>query len=167
MSLNPTKWVAPPAPPQSAHRRWQIALIVVGVGLLLVGGIVLIMDVSPQRYVGIAVWFLGALILHDGIAAMVVFGVSILMRRAGRRIPLPVIAIVQGALVIAAIFTAIVVPAILKKNIGSANPTILPLDYGLHLVLFYAGLALATAASIAIYVVFARRQKLRPSISQS
>ena len=150
----------------SAVRRWQIALIVFGVGLLCLGGIVLLNDVTPDRYLGIAAWFIGALVIHDGIAAMVVFGVSIVMRRAGRRIPYAVIAIVQGALVIAAIFTAIVVPEILKKSIGSANSTILPLNYGLNLVLFYAGLAVVTAVGIAIYLILARRQKLRPSISQ-
>lgn len=149
---------APPHVPLTAIQRWQVGLIAVGIGLLLVGGVVLLMDVNPARYLGIAVWFLGALILHDGVAAMVVFGVSIVMRRAGRRIPLAVIAIVQGALVIGAIVTAIVVPEILKKNIGSANPTILPLDYGLHLVLFYAGLAVATALAIAGYLVLARRR---------
>jgi hypothetical protein len=140
----------------TATRRWQVGLIAFGVLLLGIGGVVLLNDVSPSRYLGIAVWFLGALVIHDGIAAMAVFGVSIVMRRAGRRIPLPVIAIIQGALVVAAIVTALVVPEILKKSIGTANPTILPLDYGLNLALFYAGLAVATAASIAVYLV-ARR----------
>ena len=142
----------------TATRRWQVGLIAFGVLLIGLGGIVLLNDVSPSRYLGIAVWFLGALIIHDGIAAIVVFGVSIVMRRAGRRIPPPVIAIVQGALVVAAIVTALVVPEILKKSIGSANPTILPLDYGLHLVLFYAGLALATSAAVAGYLAVARRR---------
>lgn len=150
---------APVRVPLTVIQRWQVGLIAVGIGLLLVGAVVLLMDVSPDRYLGIAVWFVGALILHDGIAAMVVFGISIVMRRAGRRIPLPVIAIVQGALVIGAIVTAIVVPEILKKNIGSANPTILPLDYGLHLVLFYAGLAVATVIAIVGYLLIARRAR--------
>jgi len=149
---------APPHVPLTAVQRWQVGLIALGIGLLLVGGVVLLMDVKPERYLGIAAWFVGALLLHDGIAAMVVFGVSIVMRRAGRRIPLPVIAIVQGALVIGAIVTAIVVPEILKKNIGSANPTILPLDYGLHLVLFYGGLLVATALAIGGYLVVTRRR---------
>ncbi|MBC7590016.1 MAG: hypothetical protein H7226_03085, partial [Salinibacterium sp.] len=88
------------------------------------------------------------------------------MRRAGRKIPLAVIAIVQGALVIGAIFFVIVIPAMLKKDIGSANSSILPLDYGLNLVFFYVGLAVATAVAIASYLVFARRQKARPSSAQ-
>ena len=149
----------------NAVRRWRTGLVIFGIALLGLGGVVLLNDVSPTRYVGIAIWFVGALILHDGVAAFAIFGISIVMRRAGTRIPLPVIAIVQGALVVGAIVTAIVVPEILKKNIGSANPTILPLDYGLNLVLFYAGLAVVTAAAIAGYLVLARRQKLRPSIS--
>jgi len=149
----------------NAVRRWRTGLVIFGIALLGLGGVVLLNDVSPTRYVGIAIWFVGALILHDGVAAFAIFGISIVMRRAGTRIPLPVIAIVQGALVVGAIVTAIVVPEILKKNIGSANPTILPLDYGLNLVLFYAGLAVVTAAAIAGYLALARRQKLRLSIS--
>jgi hypothetical protein len=148
------------------QRRWQTGLILFGVALLVIGAITLLNDVSPKDYPGLAIWFLGALVIHDGIAAFAIFGVSILMRRASRRIPLGVIAIIQGALAIGAIFFVIVVPAMLKKDIGSANPTILPLDYGLNLVLFYAGLAIVTAAAIAVYLVFARRQNARPSSSQ-
>ena len=147
-------------------RRWQTALVVFGIAFLGLGGVVLLMEVNPARYVGILTWFVGALILHDGVAALAVFGVSIAMRRAGTRLPVAVIAILQGALVIAAIVTAIVVPEILKSGLGTANPTILPLDYGLHLVLFYAGLAALTAAAIAGYRAVARRQKLRPASSQ-
>ena len=147
-------------------RRWQVGLVVVGLALLVLGGAVLLADVSPTKYLGIAAWFVGALIIHDGVAAMVVFGVSVLLRRVGRRIPAAVLAIVQGALVIAAIVTAIVVPEILKRMLGSANPTILPLDYGRNLALFYVALAVVTAAVVGGYLVVARRAKLRPSSSQ-
>jgi len=153
-------------PPKTTVRRWQIGLVVFGLALLGVGGITLLNDVSPKRYLGIASWFIGALILHDGVGAMAVFGVSVILRKTGRRIPFVVLAIVQGALVIGAIVTALVLPEVIKKAIGTANPTILPLDYGLNLVLFYAGLAVLTAAAIAIYLVLARRQKLRPSLTQ-
>jgi len=144
-------------------RRWQVGLVIVGVALLLVGGVVLLNDVRPSRYPGLAVWLVGALVVHDGLAALGVFGVSILMRRAGRKIPVAVIAIVQGALAIAAIVTALVIPEILKQSIGSANPSILPLSYGLNLALFCAALAVLAGAAIAgYYAILARRQKLRP-----
>ena len=152
-------------PPMTAVRRWQIGLVVFGLALLGVGAITLLNDVNPKRYIGIATWFIGALILHDGIAAMVVFGVSVVLRKVGRRIPFAVLAIVQGALVIGAIFTALVMPEIIKRAIGTANPTILPLNYGMNLLLFYAALAAVTAVTIAVYLVFARRQKLRSSLT--
>lgn len=149
-----------------AQRRWRVALIVVGVGLLLLGGIVLLNDVAPKRYIGILAWLAGAIIIHDGIIAPAVFGVSLAMRRAGRRIPLPVILIVQGAIVVGAIMALLVFPEIAKQAIGSANPSILPLDYTGNLIGFYIALAVSTAVAIGIYLVVTRRQNARPSTSQ-
>ena len=148
----------------TAVRRWQIGLIALGLALFVVGGITLLNDVNPKRYLGIAAWFLGALIVHDGIISFLVFGANIVMRKTGGRlrIPLPAILIVQGALVVAAIMTLIVVPAALKKSIGTANPTLLPLDYGLHLVVFYAVLAGVTALALAVYGVVRRRRPAQP-----
>lgn len=151
--------------PTTTTRRWQTGLILLGIALLVVGAITLLNDVDPTDYLGIALWLLGALVIHDGIAAFGIFGVSILLRRASRSIPWGVIAIIQAALAVGAIVFVIVVPAILKKDIGSANPSILPLEYGVNLMLFYVGLAVVTAAAIAAYLVLARRQKLRPSNS--
>ena len=145
----------------TAVRRWQIVLVVVGLATMLVGGITLLNDVDPKRYLGIAVWFVGALVLHDGIISLVVFGANVLMRKTGGRlrIPLPALLIVQGALVVAGIMTLIVVPAALKKSIGTANPTLLPLDYGLHLVVFYVVLAAVTAVALAAYALLRRRRR--------
>ena len=145
----------------TAVRRWQIGLIVLGLALFVVGGITLLNDVNPKRYLGIAIWFAGALVIHDGIISFVVFGANIVMRKTGGRlrVPLPAILIMQGALVIAAIMTLIVVPAALKKSIGTANPTLLPLDYGLHLVVFYGVVAVVTAAALGVYAVLRRRSR--------
>ncbi len=145
----------------SAVRRWQIAFIAAGVLIIGLGGVVLLLDVNPARYLGIALWFAGALVLHDAVVAPVVLGVHLLLRRAGRRIPLSVVLILQGALVVAALMTALVVPEILKQGIGSANPTILPLDYAGNLIRFQVGLALVTAVSIAIAVRVDRRARSR------
>lgn len=139
-------------------RRWQVGLVAFGVVLLGIGAVVLLNDVAPARYAGLAVWLLGALVIHDGVAAFAVLGVSVVLRRAGRGIPLPVVLMVQGALVVAAIVTALVLPEIIKREIGTANPTILPLDYAANLAAFYAGLALVTAVAIAAYLAVARRR---------
>jgi MFS family permease len=144
----------------------RIGLIVIGVAMLAIGGVVLLTDVSPRRHLGIAAWMLGALVVHDAVIAPVVLFVGALLRRAGRRIPGAVLVIVQVALVVGAVVTALVVPEILKQGIGTENPTVLPLEYGLNLAVFYAGLAVATAAAIVGYLV-ASRAKTRPSRAQS
>lgn len=151
-----------------AIKRWRIALLLVGLGLLGLGGIVLLQEVNPKRYIGILTWFVGALVIHDGIIAPAVFGVTLLSRRLQHRVPAIVIAIVQGALVIGGLVTLIVVPEILKKSIGTLSSSILPQDYALHLGVFLVVLAALTAIAIAAYRrMFARRQKLRSSADQA
>jgi hypothetical protein len=138
--------------PTRAVRVWRIALVVAGVLLLAVGAVTLLGDVNPKRYVGLLTWFVGALVIHDGIIAFVVVGINVAMRRAGRRVPLPVLLILQGAIVVGAIMALIVFPEIAKQAIGSANPTLLPLDYARNLAVFYAALAAVTAVAIVAYL---------------
>lgn len=148
--------------------RWQVALGIVGVALLIIGFVVLGQEVKPKRYIGILTWLIAAIIIHDGIIAPSVFGVSLLMRRFGARVPPAVVAIVQGALVIGGIMALIVLPEIIKKSVGTLSTSILPLNYGLNLVIFYAALVLVTGVVIAGYLrLYARRQKLRPSSDQA
>ena len=139
-----------------ALRRWRIALLGAGVALLAFAGYTLLVEVAPARYVGILLWLAGAIVLHDGVAAMAVLGVSVLLRRAGRRIPFGVIVVVQGALAIGAIVTVLVLPEIVKQAIGTANASILPLDYLSSLLVFYA--VLGTAAAMLVLAVIARRR---------
>ena len=145
--------------------RW--ALIAVGVALLGVGALVLMVDVSASSYPGLLLWLAGSLVLHDGVLAVIVLVVSVVLRRSSRRIPFGVLLIAQGAVVVAAIASLLVVPEILKKGIGTPNPSVLPLDYGINLIWFYAVLIVLTALAVLVYLrVAARRQKLRPSVTQ-
>ncbi|CAN5260461.1 hypothetical protein BH11ACT3_BH11ACT3_21420 [soil metagenome] len=149
------------------QRVWRRLLILGGLAVMAVGGLVLIMDVKPAAYLGILVWFAGALIIHDGIVGPIVFGIAIIMRKWGRGIPVVVLAIVQGALVVAAIVAALVLPAAYKKNGGTANPTILPLDYLNNLAAFYFALAVVTVGTVVVYLlVTIRREKRRPAVDQ-
>jgi hypothetical protein len=135
-----------------AMRRWQVGLVASGVLLLALGGLVLVLDVGPSEFVGIAIWFAGAIILHDGILAPIVFGVSLLLRRAGKRISLGALLIVQGAVVVGAMVALLAVPQQLKQAIGTANPTILPLNYGVNLVVFGAVLIAVTVLAVVVYL---------------
>ena len=56
----------------------------------------------PNRYGGLLVWLIGAVIVHDAILAPLVAGVSLLVAPAGRRVRPAVLAIVQAAVVVAA-----------------------------------------------------------------
>jgi hypothetical protein len=153
---------APPETASDAVVIWRGLLIGGGVLLLLIGGATFLTDVPASRYPAIAAWLAGAIVLHDGVGAMLVFAVSVLLRRLEPRIPFIVIAIVQAAAVVAVIVTVIVLPEIVKKAIGTANPTILPLDYLAHLVWFYAGVGVVTAVSISVALAFVTRAPRPP-----
>jgi hypothetical protein len=145
----------------------RVVLVVGGLALLALGGLVLLLDVPPRRYLGIALWFAGAIVVHDAVIAPAVVLVASLLRRTGRRMPGGVLVIIQAAIVVLAIVTGLVVPEILKKEIGSANPTILPLDYLPNLILLYGVVAAAAGIAIAVYLaVRARRQNARPRSSK-
>ncbi len=148
----------------SRTRFWQAGLIAFGLILLAIGVVVLFQEVNPKRYFGILTWLVAALIIHDGIIAPAVFGVSLLSRKLSTRVPAVVIAIVQGALVVGGVVTLIVVPEILKKSIGTLSSSILPQNYLVNLFLFYGTLAAVTAAIVfGYYRRFARRAKVRSS----
>jgi len=116
----------------------------------------------------VIIWLIAALIVHDGIIAPAVFVISLVARRLSARVPAIVIAIVEGALVIVGIVTLLFLPEVLKKAIGTNSSSILPQNYGVNLVVFYAVMVVLTAVAIAFYVrLFARRQKLRPPADQA
>ena len=147
-------------------KAWRTGLVALGVLLLLLGAYVLADTVKPIKIAGLGLWLVLALIVHDGIIALVTFGVAFLLRKAGRAIPIAVLALVQAGLVVCSIFAIIVLPAVYKRSIGTNNPTVLPLDYGPALVTLWAVIVVLTALAVVGYTALARRQKNRPSISQ-
>jgi hypothetical protein len=135
---------------------WRLVLVVAGVALLGFGGVVFLLDVNPSNYPGLAIWLAGAIVLHDGVAALAVFGATVLVRRA-HGIPFVVRAIVQGAAVVALVVTVLVLPEFLAIAMGPANPSVLPLDYAGNLLLFHAGLVAVTVVAIVIALALRRR----------
>jgi hypothetical protein len=145
-------------------RRARIALIGTGVLLIALGAVVMMQTVPPTGIAGVLIWLAGSLVLHDAIIAPIVFGVSVALRKIGKRIPVAVLAIVQGAIGIAAIFAVIVLPAIFAKHLGARNATVLPFDYGLRLAVLYGAIAVIAAILIAVYLMRTRRAKTRPPV---
>ena len=155
-----------PASPTRGVRVARAVLLLVGVALIGLGGWVLTETVRPTEYGGLLVWLIGSVIVHDAVLAPVVAAVSLVVRRTGRRIRPAVLGIVQGAVVVGALLSVVVVPEILAKAEGTKNDTVLPFDYGLRLGLLWLVLALAAAAAVAVYLAATRRQKVRPEADQ-
>jgi hypothetical protein len=147
--------------------RWRAGLIAFGVVLLVIAAVTLVNDVPPSRYLGLGVWLVGALVLHDGVVAMAIVAVSVIVRKIDRRVPFVAVLMVQGAVVVGAIVTVIVLPEVIKKSIGTANPSILPLDYLANLGLFFLGLTVVTGTLVAVYLLVARGRRIRRAPSRT
>ncbi|AMM22287.1 hypothetical protein AX769_08125 [Frondihabitans sp. PAMC 28766] len=137
----------------------RTALISLGVLAIVLGAWVLQDTVSTKQIWGLVSWLILAVIIHDGILSPVVAAISIAMRRAGHRIPPAVLAILQGGVVVGAVFTLIVVPEIVRKAKGPKNYTVTPLDYGLHLALLWAAVAVVTAIVVVVYLRVTRARR--------
>ncbi|WP_134360982.1 hypothetical protein [Cryobacterium sp. TMT1-3] len=132
-----------------------IRLVLVGIGVLLLawGAFVLFDSVRLTRIPGVALWIAAAIVLHDAILAPIVFALGLALRRVGRRATGMVIAIVQGGIVVGSLVSLVAVPLIVAENFAPANPTVLPLNYGLSLGIFWIVLALVTAAlSVGVFL---------------
>jgi hypothetical protein len=147
-------------------RSGQIALLTVGVALLAWGTYVMVDTVALPRITGLAIWIVAAIILHDAILSPILFGAGLLLRRAGRKVPGTAIAVVQGTLVVGSMMSLIVVPILVAQNFTPDNPTILPLNYGLNLGIFWLVLLVVGSALSVLLYLRAKRAKDRPSSSQ-
>jgi len=143
----------------------RVALIAVGVAGLVLGARTLLDTQRVDQVVGVAVFLLVAILVHDAILSPVVFVAGLLIRRAGRRVPPGAVVIVQAGVVVMAVMTLVVVPEIRARAIGNDNPTILIADYAPRLALMWVATAVATAVVAALYAR-TRREKDRPSVTQ-
>jgi|GEM_PF-554711 len=156
--------------PHTGDRRMRVArtiLILIGTAGLLFGLFVLFDTVRIARLPGVALWLGAAIVLHDAVLAPLVFCCGLLLRRAGRRVTGTIVLVAQGAIVVGSIMTLIVVPAIIAQSLAPTNPSLLPLDYGRNLALFW--LAVAVVATVWSVVLYARsrRANQRPSSRHS
>ncbi|MRX44067.1 hypothetical protein [Agromyces kandeliae] len=131
-------------------RAARTALVGVGLGLAAFGAFLVLTEIAPSRWLGIAVWVGAAILLHDGVVAPVVVAVGLGAARVRTRVGDRGVAVAQAALVVGAILTAITVPALVASMIGNPNPTILVGSYGVALAVIWA--VLLAVAGIALGV---------------
>lgn len=134
--------------------------ILVGLGILtmLIGALVLINDIPPRQYPAILTWLVLVLVAHDVVIAWAVFALAIAGRRAEGRIPHRTILLFQAAVATGGLMALLVAPEIAKRAIGTANPSVLPLDYGLNLAILLTVLLLAAIAGSVLQAALGRRR---------
>jgi hypothetical protein len=147
--------------PSSSVVAARAVLISGGILLMLIGAYQLVTTQRIDQLFGLALWMLGAIVLHDGILAPIVLFAGVLLRRTGRQLPWSVLVVIQIAVVVGSVMTLIVVPEIAGQLRGPANPTILTGEYGLRLaVMWLVLLVLAGVVSAVLIRRGARRSTM-------
>jgi hypothetical protein len=128
---------------------WRIILAVVGIGGGTYGISQLLTYIPVESLVVLALWLIGALIIHDGLLSPAVVGVGAALRRwvpdRGRRY-------LQFGLIMAAMVTVIAVPMIYRANREPPSKALLLQDFSTNLTVLLAVLGGATLVVYAIRV---------------
>ena len=131
-----------------------MVLAVAGILLGLFGVGRLVTQVPVPSLVGLAVWLVAALVIHDGIASPLVIAVGALLTRVpprGRRY-------LQAGMIAGAMITVIAVPMIVRQGSQPASKAILSQNYGGNLTLL---LGVVAAVSLVAYAVRVARDQAR------
>ena len=133
-----------------------MVLAVAGILLGLFGVGRLVTQVPVPSLIGLAVWLVAALVIHDGIASPLVIAVGALLARVpprGRRY-------LQAGMITGAMITVIAVPMIARQDSQPLSKSILNQNYGGNLTLL---LGLVAAVTLAAYAVRVARDQAASS----
>jgi hypothetical protein len=128
--------------------RWRIVLAAAGIALGLFGVGRLVTQIPVPGLVGLAVWLIAALVIHDGIASPLVVAAGALVARVpprGRRY-------LQAGLIVAVMVTVLAVPMIYRRGSQPASKALLDQNFGGNLTLLLGLIAGATLLAYAIRV---------------
>jgi hypothetical protein len=132
--------------------RWRVILAIAGIALGLFGIGRLLTQIPGPSLVGLGVWLIAALVIHDGIVSPLILAVGALVGRVpprGRRY-------LQAGLIMAAMVTVLAVPMIYRHGREPASKVLLDQNFGGNLTLLLGVIAGASLLAYAIRV--ARRQ---------
>jgi hypothetical protein len=129
----------------------------VGVAALGYGGWLIARWPTHTKPISLAIWLLGALILHDGIlvpATLIVGAVlTLTVRDRARRY-------MQGFLIVAAVVTVVTVPLVIRQGMAQPGQALLTQDYLSHLVWVLA--AVGGVCLLAYLIRLARDRRTGP-----
>jgi hypothetical protein len=134
--------------------RWRAVLAVAGILLGLYGFGRLVTQVPGHSLIGLAVWLVAALIIHDGIASPLIIAVGALlagMPPRGRRY-------LQAGMIMGVMITVIAVPMIVRQDSQPLSKAILTQNFGANLTLL---LGLVSVGTLVAYAIRVARDQLR------
>jgi len=127
--------------------RLRLPLGIAGILLGLFGVFRLLTQVPPSALVVLALWLVGALVIHDGILSPIVAGVGWAIARV---VPPRARRYLQGALIMSALVTVIALPMIHRQGSQPRSKSLLLQNFGLNLTLL---IGIIAALSLLAYAV--------------
>lgn len=138
-------------------RFWRIACAAAGILLTLYGAVSLLTNVPFGNLLLLAVWLIGAVVIHDGIMSPAVLAVGWALHRW---VPARPRRYLQGGLIAGGLITAVAIPLILRQGAQPASKALLQQNFGGNLTIL---LAVVAAASLLLYVARVAGERRTPS----
>jgi hypothetical protein len=129
-------------------QRWRIVLGVAGIALGLFGIGRLVTQIPMASLVGLGLWLIAALVIHDGILSPLVLAVGALVARVpprGRRY-------LQAGLIMSAMVTVLAIPMIYRAGSEPASKALLDQNFSGNLAVLLGVIGGATLLAYAIRV---------------
>lgn len=150
-------------PPTAAVAHARLLLGAVGVLLAAYGAYVLVGVLPLAGYLGLGLWLVGAIVLHDAVLVPAVSVLRAVAHRAGHRLPVTAIRLTEAAFFLVGTVTLLAVPEIYAQHLGSNNPTVLPGSYGQALLATWLVVVAVTGLAVAAVSLRARRSSPAPA----
>ena len=137
----------------------RLALVVAGAALAGFGVVALAQTLSLGALLGVAVWLVGAVTLHDGVLVPVIAVLRHWLRRTGRAWPRGATAAIELGAMVAGALVIFAGAELIAQGQGNANPTILQGDYAQRLLT--ALLVVAAAVAVVVWALVRRDRRSR------
>ena len=141
----------------------RLPLGIAGVLLGLFGVFRLLTQVPPFALLILALWLLGALVIHDGILSPIVVAVGWAIARA---VPPRARRYLQGALIMTALVSVVAIPMIYRQDSQPRSKSMLLQNFGGNLTLMLGIIAVMTLLAYAVRVARDRSGQ-RPSAASA
>ncbi|MEP6649923.1 MAG: hypothetical protein ABJA74_08415 [Lapillicoccus sp.] len=128
-------------------KAWRIGFATAGILLGLFGAVQLVTQVPVGSLIGLALWMIAAVVIHDGILSPLVVGVGWFL---SQRVPARARRYLQGGLVAGGLITVVALPLIVRSRTANepASKALLQQDFGGNLTVL---LGIAAAVSLVFY----------------